>query len=128
MGFCNISIQGNLGKDAELKYTPQGEALLKFSVGVTTGFGERKVTTWWECTMWGKRGEKLAQFLTKGKAVVVGGEAQVRQWESNGKQGKSAEIRVGELALVGGARDDRAAADDHPRDTSAEQDTEDPPF
>jgi len=75
------TIVGNIGKDAVVRNTQQGDKLASFSVAVSTGFGDRKATTWWDVTMWGQRGEKLAPYLTKGSKVTCVGEISQREHE-----------------------------------------------
>lgn len=108
-----ITIAGRLGKDAELRRTQDGDPVLNFTVAVNDGYGDRKTTMWFDCAMFGKRGEKLAQYLTKGTQVCVAGELGRR--EHDGKTYLS--VRVNEVDLMGGGeksapRDDVAASDD----------------
>ncbi len=94
------NIAGNLGKDAELKSTQAGDQFCRFSVAVTTGWGDRKATTWWDVTRWGKGTEKLAPMLTKGTKVAVSGEISTREHE-----GKTyLQIRADHVTLQGGAQ------------------------
>ena len=78
-----ITLAGNTGKDAEHKTTQSGTELCTFSVGVSTGYGENKATTWVDVTKWGKGAEGLARILRKGSKVAVSGELSTR--EHNGK-------------------------------------------
>ena len=78
-----VTLAGNLGRDAEYKTTQNGTELCSFSVGVSTGYGENKATTWVDVTKWGKGAEGLARILRKGSKVAVSGELSTR--ESNGK-------------------------------------------
>lgn len=78
-----ITLAGNLGRDAEHKTTQSGTELCTFSVGVSTGYGENKATTWVDVTKWGKGAEGLARILRKGSKVAVWGELSTR--EHNGK-------------------------------------------
>lgn len=122
-----ISISGQLGKDAEQKFLPDGTALLNFSVADSQG--KDKPTIWWNCTIFGKRAESgLAQYLTKGQPVTVNGNVTMREWtDKDGTKRVSYDIRVGDVALQGGKRDDapqrpaqrQAAA---PADDFADQD------
>lgn len=104
MQVCSIA--GNLGKDAELKTTQGGDDFCRFSVAVTTGWGDRKATTWWDVTRWGKGADKLVGFLKKGTKVAVSGEISTREHE-----GKTyLQIRADHVTLQGdasgsGARD-----------------------
>lgn len=93
------NIAGNLGKDAEMKSTQQGDQFCRFSVAVTTGWGDRKATTWWDVTRWGKGADKLAGFLKKGAKVAVSGEISTREHE-----GKTyLQIRADHVTLQGDA-------------------------
>ena len=78
-----VTLAGNLGRDAEYKTTQNGTELCSFSVGVSTGYGENKATTWVDVTKWGKGAEGLARILRKGSKVAVSGELSTR--EHNGK-------------------------------------------
>lgn len=95
------AISGNLGRDAESRFTPSGDAVTSFSVAVKAGFGEKATTTWVNCTMWGKRGEAIAQYLKKGTLVGVVGEASLREWEDKEGQKRTVlEVRVNDLTLL----------------------------
>ena len=78
--------------------------------------GRDKGTIWWNCTLFGKRGEALAQYLTKGQSVTVVGTITERERTSkDGDKRKSMDVRVSEIALQGGRKDaepqeDRRAA------------------
>ncbi len=78
MTWQQTIIVGNVGRDAELSYTPQGVAVAKFSVAVTkyTGKGEdrKEKTTWFRVTMWREKAENLHQYVKKGKKIMVIGE------------------------------------------------------
>lgn len=98
---------GYLGRDADLKDLPSGQTVCNFSVAVSTGWGDRKSTLWVSCALWGERGEKLSQYLTKGSAVTVSGDVDVRAYE--GKDGSAkAEItcNVQRITLQGGGQRD----------------------
>jgi single-strand DNA-binding protein len=102
-----ISIAGNLGKDAELRSTAKGESVLSFSVADNQG--KDKPTIWWNCSLWGKRADALAQYLTKGQTVTVAGSVSEREWtDKEGNQRKSMDVRVSEIALQGGRQQESA--------------------
>ena len=99
-----ITVAGTLGKDAEVKYLPNGDAIANFSVADSQG--RDKPTIWWNCGLYGKRAESLAQYLTKGQAVTVTGSVSEREWTSkDGEKRKSMDVRVNDVALQGGRRD-----------------------
>ena len=93
---------GNLGKDAETRFTSGGDAVVQFSVGVKSGYGDKATTTWARCAMWGKRGEAVAQYLTKGQLVGISGEVTLREFtDKDGVKRSSLELRVNDLTLLG---------------------------
>lgn len=109
----SISFDGRVAADAELRYTPSGEPVLSFRVASDIGFGERKTTNWFACQVWGKRGESLQRFLSKGQQVTVYGQLTLREWiDKDGGKRLSPDVRVNELSLQGGKRDEGAPMDD----------------
>lgn len=104
----NISIAGNLGRDAELRWLPNGDAVCNFTVADSQG--KDKETIWWRCTMFGKRAESLAPYLKKGAQVTVAGNVTERTYEKDGEQKKAMEIRVSDVALQGGRSQEAAPA------------------
>lgn len=102
-----IHITGRLGQDSETRFMPNGDPVLSFSVADDIGFGDKKTTQWWRCSMFGKRGETLAQYLKKGQQVVVHGDCTMREWATNeGEKKHSLECRVSDVDLVGGKREE----------------------
>ena len=100
----NLTIAGQLGKDAEIKYMPNGDAVASFSVADSQG--KDKPTIWWNASLFGKRAESLAPYLTKGQAVTVSGSVTEREWtDKEGGKRKSMDVRVQDIALQGGKRD-----------------------
>lgn len=96
---------GNLGKDAEQRFLPNGDGVVSFSVAVKAGYGDKATTTWVRCAMWGKRGEAVLPYLKKGQLVGVSGEASLREYAKDGVTKSSLEVRVNDLTLLGGKRD-----------------------
>lgn len=93
--------QGTLGRDAELRYTANGAANLQWTMAFNTGWGENQKTTWVRCTLWGDRGEKLAQYLTKGTKITVIGTLELREFQKNdGTNGYSLEMRVDDFTFA----------------------------
>jgi len=70
--MMNITIAGNIGRDAELRRTQTGETIASFPVAVA-GIGRDAPSTWFDVSMFGKRGEALAPMLAKGGFVCVSG-------------------------------------------------------
>lgn len=102
-----VSIAGRVGKDAELRHTQNGDAVASFSVAVDDGWGERKTTIWFSCSVWGKRAEKAAELIRKGTAIALNGDLGMNEY--NGKT--SPTVRVNDFTLQGGKPSDRAHPD-----------------
>lgn len=100
----NITISGSLGRDAETKYMQNGDPVSSFSVADSQG--KDKPTIWWNCSLFGKRAESLAQYLTKGQSVTVVGSVSQREYTDKEGQKKTAiDVRVNDIALQGGKRE-----------------------
>ncbi|HEC24522.1 MAG TPA: single-stranded DNA-binding protein [bacterium] len=91
MGSLNKALLiGNLGKDPELRYTPDGLAILSFSIATTEYFNDKsgsktERTTWHNITVFGKMGQSIANYLTKGKQVFI--EGKIRNSSYDDKEG-----------------------------------------
>lgn len=93
---------GNIGKDAESRFLPNGDPVVSFSVGVKSGYGDKATTTWARCAMFGKRAESVSSYLTKGQLVGISGEVTLREWnDKEGQKRSSLEVRVNDLTLLG---------------------------
>lgn len=101
-----LNFTGNIGRDCETRYTPSGDAITSFSAALTSGYGDKKLTTWLNCSIWGKRGESLAPYLKKGAQVAISGEFQARPYQTKeGAEKLSLEVRVNDLTLIGGKQE-----------------------
>ena len=103
-----IAFSGVIGNDAETKFLPDGTAVCNFSVADSQG--QDKPTIWHRCQLWGKRAEgKLPSHLVKGAYVTVTGELTQREYiDRDGQKKMSQEIRVQNVALQGGQRQEPA--------------------
>jgi single-strand DNA-binding protein len=100
-----ITFTGRVVADAELKFIPSGDAILNFRVASDVGFGDKKVTNWFGCQIWGKRGEALQQYLGKGQQVTIFGQLTLREWQNkDGAKVLSPDVRVDEVELQGGQK------------------------
>jgi single-strand DNA-binding protein len=109
--MISATVVGNLGRDAELKTVGNG-SVLSFAVASTGKVKGEKVTTWVSCSLWGSRGEALAQYLTKGTKVAVTGELSMRESAKTSKT--YLEVRVDQLELLGGGSRDRVERQERP--------------
>lgn len=96
-----ITVAGSIGKDAVVRSTQSGEKVTGWPVAVEERVGQDKRTIWFDCTLWGKRGESLAPYLTKGGKVAVSGELSTR--EHDGKTYLT--VRADQVTLLGGKQD-----------------------
>jgi len=93
---------GNISKDALIKYTPKGDAVLEFNFALNSGYGDKKITTWLNCALWGKRAETLAPMLLKGTQIGITGEFYARPYTTKeGVEKLSLECRVNDITLLG---------------------------
>jgi single-strand DNA-binding protein len=99
------TVVGRIVKDAELRFTAKGDAVLGFTVASDVGYGDKKHAVFTNCSMWGKRGEGVAPYVLKGAPVTVIGEMDQRKWETAEKSGTSLECKVSELILQGSKGD-----------------------
>lgn len=109
----NVGIfAGRVGKDAVIRQTQAGKPVLGFSVAVDVyvGGGE-KDTLWIDCSMWGERGQKVADYVTKGASVTVQGRITLDSYEGKPKL----KLDVQELTLQGGKPDGGERQDEKPK-------------
>ncbi len=113
MGSVNkVILVGNLGRDAELRYTPGGAAVATLNMATTEVWNDKagqrqEKTEWHRVVLWGKTAESLAEYLTKGKQIYIEGRLQTRQWDDkDGNKRYTTEIRSDRVVLLssGGGR------------------------
>lgn len=85
MSFNKIILVGNLGRDPELRYTPQGTPVCQFNVATNEKRKNREgaqenTTTWFQVTLWGRQAEVASQYLVKGKQVFIEGRLHLEEW------------------------------------------------
>lgn len=92
-----------LYKDAEQRYTQNGDSIVSFKGAVDSGYGQNKTTTWIKFSMFGKRGESVLPYLKDKTQVCVSGELANREYtDKEGQKRYSLEVRVNDLTLLGG--------------------------
>ena len=99
MAFCKIQIVGNLGRDPELRYTPNGRPVTELRVAVNQSTKNQatgewvEATDWFSVSVWGDRAERAAESLRKGSRVLVDGRFRTREYETkDGRKGISLEV------------------------------------
>ncbi len=112
MSFNKIIIVGNLGKDPELRYTPQGNAVCSLSEATNEKRKEKNgdiqdVTTWFRITLWGKQAEAASKYLTKGRPVYIEGRLRVEEYtDRDGNNRQSLEVQATDMQFIGTRGDD----------------------
>lgn len=94
--YNRIILIGNLTKDPELRYTPQGTPVSNFRIAVNSRYKQadelREETLFIDVVVLGKQAESCSQYLNKGRAVLVEGRLKERKWESEGQQKSKFEV------------------------------------
>jgi single-strand DNA-binding protein len=122
-GVNKAMLLGRLGSDPDLKYTPGGAAVAKFSMATTENWvdksGQRKEeTTWHKVVVWDKMAENCARYLSKGRQVFVEGRIRVESWDdkTTGKKTYATEIVATNVQFISdGAPKDQAPSPDASR-------------
>ncbi len=120
-----VILIGRLGKDPELKYTPSGTPVARFSLATDESFKNRageqqKRTEWHNIVAWNKLAEICGEYLTKGKQVYIEGSIQSRQWEDqSGNKRTTYEIIARQMTMLGSRTDSEHAAASESRSAAA---------
>ena len=106
-----VFLSGNLVRDPEVRYTPQGQAVCEFTIAtnkrwVTETGEKREKVTFVGCVCWGPKGEAFAKHHGKGQRALVEGELQQETWEDkdSGKKREKTKVRVAEWFFTGNAK------------------------
>jgi single-strand DNA-binding protein len=127
-GLNKVMLIGNLGKDPEMRYTANGNAVTTFTLAVNRGFsggdGERREETeWFRVVAWNKLAELLGQHLSKGRRVYVEGRLSTRSWDGqDGQKHYVTEVVAAQVLFL-----DRPAGASMP-DSGGDMELDDIPF
>lgn len=109
MSFNKIILVGNLGRDPELRYTPQGTPVCSFSMATNEKRRDRNTgemidnATWFRITLWGKQAETASQYLQRGKAVYIEGRLRTEEYtDRDGNKRTSLEVNATDMQFIGG--------------------------
>ncbi len=111
MSFNKIIIVGNLGRDPELRYTPQGTAVCSFTLATNERrrdkSGEHQdVTTWFRVTLWGNQAETASKYLAKGRPVYIEGRLRVEEWTDRDNNNRyTLEVNATDMQFIGSRQD-----------------------
>jgi single-strand DNA-binding protein len=107
MSFNKIILVGNLGRDPELRYTPQGTAVCNFSMATNEKKRDKSgelhdVTTWFRVTLWRQQAENAAKYLTKGSQVYVEGRLALEEWtDRDGNVRQTLDVQGTDMRFIG---------------------------
>ena len=110
-GVNKVILLGRLGRDPEVRYTPDGRAICNFSIATSEEWkdkntGEKKEKTeWHRIVVFGRMAEVCGEYLTKGQQIYVEGKLQTRQWEKDGTTHYATEIVMSAFQFVGDKQD-----------------------
>ncbi len=139
MFYNRVILIGNIGRDAELRVTPKGTQTLSTSLAVEDRRKKddrgKPGTEWYRITIWGRQAETLAQYLLKGKTILVDGRLSIQTWQDrNGKDRYTPEVDVDQVTLLS-PREGRATERAEPQvpaaveyDDAADATADDIPF
>ena len=126
-----VSLIGRLGKDPEIRYTPNGDAVVNLSLATTENWkdkatGERKQSTeWHRITYFGKLADIAGQYLNKGSMIYVEGQIKTRKYtDSAGVEKYATDIHGRELRMLGGSTGDAPEREEPKKTTELKHNTE----
>ena len=110
-GFNKVILMGNLTRDPETRTTPNGQSVTNFSLAVNrTWKGQdgstQEAVSYIDCVAWGRTGEVIAQYMQKGRPILVSGRLDQRSWEQDGNKRSKVEVIVEDFNFVGGGQGD----------------------
>ena len=139
--YQHITIAGRLGRDPEMRYNPNGQAVTSFSVATDRQYTDKdgqkvKETTWFRVSVWGKQAEPCNQYLKQGSIVLVDGRLTPdpktggpRVWKrQDGTEGASFEISASSVRFLSGKREGERDSDDLDVGHMNVTDSDDVPF
>ncbi len=112
-----VILVGNLGRDPEVRYMPNGEAVANFSIATTDNWKDKsgvkqEKTEWHNIVMYRRLAEIAGEYLKKGRPVYIEGRLQTRKWEKDGVTRYTTEIIADQMQMLGSGRDGGAASYD----------------
>ena len=119
MSFNKIIIVGNLGRDPELRYTPQGVAVCDFSMATNERKRDKsgetqEVATWFRVTLWRNQAENAAKYLKKGSQVYIEGRLSMEEWtDRDGNTRQTLQVNASEMHFIGSRGDSAAISGDN---------------
>lgn len=108
--FNQVVLMGNLTRDPELRQTPNGQNVCSFSLALNRSYkgadgNWQEATDFIDVVAWGPLGERVAQYLSKGRPCLVNGRLQSRSWEQDGQKRSKVEVVAQDVTFLGGGQD-----------------------
>lgn len=105
--FNQVILMGNLTRDPELRQIPSGQSVCSFSLALNRSYkgsdgNWQEATDYIDVVAWGPLGERVAQYLTKGRPALVSGRLQSRSWEQDGQKRSKVEVNAQDVTFLGG--------------------------
>lgn len=105
--FNQVILMGNLTRDPELRQTPGGQSVCSFSLALNRSYkgsdgNWQEATDFIDVVAWGPLGERVSQYLTKGRPCLVNGRLQSRSWEQDGQKRSKVEVVAQDVTFLGG--------------------------
>lgn len=119
MSFNKITIVGNLGRDPELRYTPQGVAVCSFSMATNEKRRDKSgelqdTTTWFKITLWRQQAENAAKYLTKGSPVYIEGRLRIEEWTDRDNNNRyTLDVQATDMQFIGSRSDGAGGGGDY---------------
>lgn len=115
--FNQVILMGNLTRDPELRQTPNGQSVCSFSLALNRSYkgadgNWQEATDFIDVVAWGPLGERVAQYLTKGRPCLVNGRLQSRSWEQDGQKRSKVEVNANDVTFLGGPGDGGSSTSD----------------
>jgi len=106
-GFNKVVLMGNLTRDPETRTTPSGQNVTNFSLAVNRTWrgqdgSQQEAVSYIDCVAWGKPGEIIAQYVQKGRPLLVSGRLDQRSWEQDGQKRSKVEVVVEDFNFIDG--------------------------
>ncbi len=117
MSFNKIILVGNLGRDPELRYTPQGTAVCSFTMATNEKRRDKSgefqnVATWFKVTLWGNQAETASKYLTKGRPIYIEGRLRIEEWtDREGNNRQTLEVNATDMQFIGSRGEGEGGSD-----------------
>lgn len=129
-GFNKVILMGNLTRDPETRQTPNGQSVTNFSLAISRSWkgqdgNTQEAVSFIDCVAWGRTGEVIAQYIQKGRPILVSGRLDQRSWEQDGNKRSKVEVVVEDFNFVGGGTGDGAFSRDSSTTSSSSKKSDD---